>query len=646
MAPRDIFVALTVAMTCALGALLLSWNLPLVAGAENASADLRLAALSPPEPQDDAVVVVAVTEETLATLPYRSPLDRGFLAKLLRKLSEAGPLAIGVDVLIDQPTEPEKDDALQSILRASPVPIVMAAAGPSDRLTESQRQFHETFLDGVPQGRANLLKDSLDGTVRWIFPGSGSGSRRVPGLAGALAEIAGRPPLLESRRLAYRAAPPGGEAPFKTYPAHAVAFLPKAWFAGKLVLVGADLPLIDRHRTPFAVALGATKGEIPGVVIHAHALSQLLNDRQAPYMGTGGEVALVLVLAVVGVALAAVDLSLAVRAAAYGLVLVAYWVGGFVLYRQGGPLIPLVSPSIALLMAGGAGVAYLGRQARRQRKMIRETFSRYVSPSVVEQLLSAPDGVKVGGERRELTYLFTDLAGFTSLTEQVDPKVLVPVINEYLEGLCRILVEHDATLDKIVGDAVVAFFNAPVGQPDHPARAAACALALDAYGQAFVERQAEAGLSVGVTRIGVHTGEAIVGNFGGEVFFDYTAHGDTVNTAARLESVNKHLGTRVCISAMTAERCSDVAFRPVGDLVLKGKTEGIAVCEPLDAAQAGSPSTVAYEEAFALMRSNKPEAFQAFQAVLELAPDDPLAKLHIQRLERGETGTLIVMKEK
>ena len=137
-----------------------------------------------------------------------------------------------------------------------------------------------------------------------------------------------------------------------------------------------------------------------------------------------------------------------------------------------------------------------------------------------------------------------------------------------------------------------------------------------------------------------------IGNFGGAQFFDYTAHGDMVNTAARLESVNKHLGTRVCISGVTAEGCPKQAFRPVGALVLKGKSKGLEVFEPLVDGMADTPAARAYEKAFAMMRKNAPGAADGFRDVLALDPGDALAKFHLQRLESGEIGATIVMEEK
>ncbi len=162
----------------------------------------------------------------------------------------------------------------------------------------------------------------------------------------------------------------------------------------------------------------------------------------------------------------------------------------------------------------------------------------------------------------------------------------------------------------------------------------------------FIERQEQAGVKFGVTRVGVNTGPAVVGNFGGSRRFDYTAHGDAINTAARMESVNKHLGTRICVAATTVELCPEHHFRPIAGLVLKGKTEAVEAYEPISAEVAASKRIKDYLEAYALMRAESPQALQALETLAEAYPDDPVVAMHVQRLRDGEKGTVIVMAEK
>ena len=171
------------------------------------------------------------------------------------------------------------------------------------------------------------------------------------------------------------------------------------------------------------------------------------------------------------------------------------------------------------------------RQAAAERA--HASLSRYFSPNLAQRLASDAAAVDLRGQRREIATLFSDIASFTTLVESLEPDVLGPLLNDYLVGMTDIVFAHDGTVAKIVGDAMHVLFGAPGEQPDHAARAVACALALDEFAESFRERWRQKGIALGVTRIGVHAGPAIVGNFGGGRFFDYTAYGDTINVAAR-----------------------------------------------------------------------------------------------------------------
>jgi class 3 adenylate cyclase len=278
---------------------------------------------------------------------------------------------------------------------------------------------------------------------------------------------------------------------------------------------------------------------------------------------------------------------------------------------------------------------------RQQRKFIRQAFARFISPAVVDQLVSDPSRLSLGGERKDLTCIFTDLAGFTTLIENLEPPVVLPLLNRYLDGLCKIVLEHDGTIDKIVGDALHAFFGAPVEQLDHPQRAMTCALALAEFADDFANQEIAVELGFGHTRIGVHSGVAVVGNFGGDSFFDYTAHGDVVNSAARLETANKPLGTRTCVSGATASRCPNIEFRPVGKLLLKGKAQEIEAFEPFPKNDSRRAPPDEYDKAFALLQDGKPSALAAFMDLQRAYPEDPLAAFHAKRLSAGESGTVI-----
>ena len=202
---------------------------------------------------------------------------------------------------------------------------------------------------------------------------------------------------------------------------------------------------------------------------------------------------------------------------------------------------------------------------------------------------------------------------------------------------------HDGTVAKIIGDALHVLFGAPGEQADQAVRAVKCSLALDEFAQGFCANCRTKGISLGVTRIGVHSGPAIVGNFGGGRFFDYTAYGDTVNVAARLESANKQLGTRICVSATLAQRVSGFHGRPVGDLVLRGRSEGLRAFEPLTEKQFKSPGTGSYLEAYGKMEAGDPTTFAAFAAHVGAYPDDRLASFQLKRLLNGANSVRIVL---
>ena len=286
------------------------------------------------------------------------------------------------------------------------------------------------------------------------------------------------------------------------------------------------------------------------------------------------------------------------------------------------------------------------RQARQRQAAAEQahaSLSRYFSPSLAQRLANDTAAIDLGGQRREVAMLFTDIANFTTLVETLEPDVLGPLLNEYVVGMTDVVFAYDGTVTKIVGDAIHVLFGAPGEQPDHAARAVACALALDEYAQAFRERWRQKGIALGVTRIGAHAGPAIVGNFGGGRFFDYTAYGDTINVASRLEAVNKQLGTRVCVSATLAARMSEFRGRPVGDLILRGRTEALRAFEPLRLEQYQDSDTATYLEAFAKLEAGDPGAMAAFAAHVGKHADDQLASFHLKRLLNGATGTRIVM---
>src|ERR1051325_2852878 len=202
-------------------------------------------------------------------------------------------------------------------------------------------------------------------------------------------------------------------------------------------------------------------------------------------------------------------------------------------------------------------------------------------------------------------------------------------------GMIEIVFAHEGTVAKIIGDAIQVLFNAPGDQPDYATRAIACAHDLDDWAEQFRERWKARGVNFGATRIGVHAGPALVGNFGGNRFFDYTAYGDTINIAARLEAGNKFLGTRICVSAAIAEGADSFHGRPVGDLMLRGRSEPLRAYEPLPASASGTPARGQYAQAFAKLEADDAAGMPAFAALVGSHAEAPLAGFHLRRLLNG-----------
>jgi adenylate cyclase len=375
----------------------------------------------------------------------------------------------------------------------------------------------------------------------------------------------------------------------------------------------------------------------PGVHLHARAIEQILSHHYIwrPSWAAGAEWAVAALLAtviVVGIALLRLRIALPLALAATVAIVLGSW-AAFV--RQG----LLLDPSfVTLTILYGAVAASFARYFVTERDAIRlrSAFTHYLSPPLVEALARDPARLKLGGELREMTFLFTDLEGFTKLTETAGPQAIVSLLNAYLDGLCRIAIEHGGTVDKIVGDAVHVMFNAPVDQADHAERGVRSALAMDAFAQQFSAEQRVRGIALGATRIGVNTGSAIVGNFGGSRRFDYTAHGDAINTAARLESANKALGTRVCIASATAARVSAVPLLPVGTLMLRGKSQAVEVFTPTTDAVSQDSWKATYLDAFGRLLAGDETGFEMLLALHDRHPDHPILALHAARIRAGE----------
>lgn len=658
---------------------------------------------------DAPVRIVDIDEESLARLG-QWPWPRTRLAELLQKVGAGGtapPKVIAFDILFAEPDRtspraaaahwpltaaqragldvlPDHDAVFADALTQTPAVLGFIAAAESTPPPELPARFVDVgqqqakVLHGFPGAVSVLppLAVAASGLGAFNFVPDGDGVvRRVPlalRLAGTpvptltsetlrVVEQAGNIVLqwavadagLAAVRIGTRTVPttPAGELwvhytrPVDTryVPAWKVFEDPatRASLAGKIVLVGSSAQgLLDLRFSPF--------GPLPGVEIHAQALEQILSGHFIERPGwTRSVEALTLMLAGLGIGSVALRKKALVAAGACLLVLALLFAVGWLAFVALGLLLDVVTPAIGILLT--FIVCSLAHHfiSEREQRWIEAAFARYVSPNRVEYLVRHPEAMELGGRRQECSFIFTDLQGFTSLIEKIEPARAVSLLNGYLDEMIAIVFRHEGTLDRIVGDALVVMFSAPVRQPDHKQRALACALEMDAYASRYSAAQQARGIAFGKTRIGVHAGPVTVGNFGGSTMFDYRALGDPINAAARLESVNKQLGTRLCVSAAILGDRPNIQARPVGRLVLKGKTQPLMVFEPLVAELAPRYAPlIAYRAAFEAMRAESAEALALFEKLAADYPLDPLVALHHERLSAGEQGDLIVMHEK
>ncbi len=347
----------------------------------------------------------------------------------------------------------------------------------------------------------------------------------------------------------------------------------KQLFAGKIAIVGYTAAgLLDLKATPLSPIS-------PGVEIHANALDNLLRGE----FNRAADPRILLPLLVLSAALfGALAASLHSQAASAGLfaLFAGAWLGASPLLLRRGLLTAAVGPALAIA-ATWVTITLVRFVAEQKRSsLLKGTFGRYVSPQVLHYLLENPDKVQLGGERRDLTVLFSDIRGFTSISEANQPEDVVEMLNEYLTRMVEILLSHGGTLDKFIGDAVMGFWNAPVEVADHPRRAVLCAIEMieeTARLRAQWEGEGKAAIRIG---IGINTGEAVVGNIGSTRVFSYTVIGDTVNLASRLESKNKDYGTEVIVSESTMARMGeDIPAFYLDEVRVKGKNLPVKIYE-------------------------------------------------------------------
>lgn len=410
----------------------------------------------------------------------------------------------------------------------------------------------------------------------------------------------------------------------------------RASLAGKVALVGpTEVGIGDLQTTPFGTVF-------PGVEVHATVLDNLLDGTVLRrhdgliFVELGTLVLLGLLISFVGArlrsvargaAFAAFLLLLLLGAAAYAFVAEGLWIN--VTY----PAVSLVAVYMAVAITHGITVEARARQIRQQ-------FATYVPPEVVNEMVERPESFRLGGERRDLSILFSDVRDFTTLAEEIDPDDVSRLLNEYLTPMTRIVFESRGTLDKYIGDAVVAFWGAPLPVESHPLRACEAAVAMqEAVAHLRATRPDLAGADRLRVGIGIHSGEVVVGNMGSELRFDYSVTGDGVNLCSRLEGLTKFYGVGILASHDLVSRIDGFQVRELDQVRVKGKDARLRVFEILSregAAALASGYLEAYARGLRAYREGRwPEAENALQEVLAMrGGDDTASSLLLERIQR------------
>jgi len=644
------------------------------------------------------VVIVGIGDEDMTTLPEPFPYPRSYYAHLVENLERCGVRTIAFDLTLDAKRDSASDAAFDAVLKKYNN-IILATKSSEESgagryvLSTLERSYPNVFYkQGRHIGIVSVAGKDRDGVARRYYPFMMIGNFPTPTFAFASLNVALN--LSDTTvadvdfdnktlTLADRVIPTIGDgrsfllnyygpnATFRYIKFNEViddsAFKTKAelevgesidafdlddglraYLKDKIVIVGSTMPEEqDIHAVPMTNKDGTTT--MNGVEIHATALQNVLNRDFIQRANPGLELALIIFLGIVSffailyVRLLKIRYVILLELASVAIVAVLVFAVFEIAVRSfinNSTLINIVYPGLTVVFAyiGAAVYQYLGE--RQQKALIKNVFSKYISAAVVNELVANPEKAKLGGDRRELTVFFSDIAGFTSISEQFQarPEGLVALLNEYLDEMTAIVLKHKGTLDKYEGDAIMAFWGAPIPQKDHSLRTCLASLEMQKRLAALRPKWVKEGKPALEVRIGINTGTMIVGNMGGQDRFDYAVIGDSVNLASRLEGANKQYGSHIMISDFTYQQVKDrVTVRELDLIQVKGKNEPVKVWELMGEANMHltdnqKQSLEIYHEGLRLYRSrNFQEAIAYFQQAKTLDPGCQVAELYEQR---------------
>ncbi|NTW07395.1 MAG: CHASE2 domain-containing protein, partial [Syntrophaceae bacterium] len=653
--------------------------------------DLRMASRGA-LPAGPETVIAAIDEKSLTELG-RWPWPRATMAALVDRLKASGVKATGFDIVFSESDKADSDtDAIlaKSITRAKNITLgyffhlsdkdvahlsEKEISEHEDNIKNSRYQLvncNEKNADDSPLPKAyapqtnlklfsaaavnsgffNIMPDS-DGSLRWAPLVIKFGSNYYSSLPlSVLQQYLDWPQLslnlagygTESISIGNTVIPTDESGrllinylgPVKTFPHFSVSDIlkgriPAEKLRNKIVLVGATaIGIYDVRVTPFGAAY-------PGVEIHATVIDNILHRNFLIHSGFTRFIDLCTII-LLGLLMGLIIPRLkAVKGVFVALILIGIFVAAnMFLFARFNIWLNLIYPVLTMITIYLGITVYRYITEEREKKKIRGAFQYYLTASVINEMLKDPSKLKLGGDKKDLSVLFSDIRGFTTISEKLSPEELVHLLNEYLTAMTDIVFKYDGTLDKYMGDAIMAIFGAPLDQPDHARRACRTALDMMSELHRLQKKWREEGkppLNIG---IGINSGDMVVGNMGSQMRFDYTVMGDMVNLGSRLEGTNKEYGTNIIISEFTYNAVRDVmCCRELDRVRVKGKKLPVKIYELLGEKKDEdkfSEFISSFEEGLALYRASKwDEAIAAFQKTLSIKPEDAACILYIER---------------
>ncbi len=635
------------------------------------------------------VVIVGIDDSDLKAMPEKFPFPRDYYARITHNLNRAGARVVAFDLTFTSPSA--GDSIMREALRYYDN-VILGVNKPEEgmgglyTIRSTDETFGNVFHDVSRQvGIVNVVKDR-DDVVRQYVPMYLVGEDLVPAFSfAALARYYGLPPkstvclqgdyfVLKDRLIPRFTASSfllnyyGPVETFRYVPFQQVIDdetfqtmdemeieesidlfnLEEATsiFKDKIVLIGSKLPEErDFHSTPMKNPDGTFI--MHGVEIHATAVQNVLDGAFIIPADPQVEISLILILALLSfvglLAFKQIKLRFVWIIEILAVVIVAVLVFGvfefsLLAFTNSNIYLNIVNPSLAIVLAYVGTIVHQYLTERQQKAMIKGVFSHYISPAVVNELIADPEKATLGGDKRELTAFFSDIAGFTTISESLTPEALVQLLNEYLDEMTEIIIKHNGTLDKYEGDAIMAFWGAPIPQKDHALRACLASLEMQRRLAVLRPKWKKQGRPEIEVRCGVNTGVMIVGNMGGKDRFDYTIIGDSVNLASRLEGANKQYNSKIMISEFTYKHVQGkVVVRELDLIQVKGKTEPIKVYELLGASgmqmtPEQKEAMEMYHEGLQLYRQRKwDEAIAYMNQAYSLDPTCHVAQIYAQR---------------